>query len=152
MPSGGPRQPTNPAPTSGPGALSQRTDGTQPTMDMPNAAYGENKEFRQAQQGAPMPQQQQGAAPDDSQQGSPVDVMPMNAPSARPEQPVTAGIDSGAGPGSSALGLLNEGQVDREDAQALMSYLPVLEELANRPESAPSTRVAVRRIKAALRV
>ena len=37
---GGYRRPTNPSPVSGPGALSRRTDGQQPTQDLPNAKYG----------------------------------------------------------------------------------------------------------------
>jgi hypothetical protein len=32
---GGPRTPANPAPVSGPGALSKRTDGAQPKMQSP---------------------------------------------------------------------------------------------------------------------
>ena len=48
---GGYRQPTNPAPTSGPGALSKRTDGgaiegmskPQPKADWTGLPYGDNK-------------------------------------------------------------------------------------------------------------
>ena len=51
---GGYRRPTNPAPVSGPGALSRRTDGRQPTRSLPNAKYGENAAFEAAQGAAPM--------------------------------------------------------------------------------------------------
>ena len=47
---GGYRQPSNPAPVSGPGALSARTDGgagssKQPIRRIPGQAYGEGKAF-----------------------------------------------------------------------------------------------------------
>ena len=54
MPSGGDHPPVNPAAVSGPGALSQRTDGKQPVMALPNAKYGENKDFQAVESGAPM--------------------------------------------------------------------------------------------------
>ena len=51
---GGYRRPTNPAPVSGPGALSRRTDGMQPRATLPDAKYGEQQAFQQAQGAAPM--------------------------------------------------------------------------------------------------
>jgi len=59
MPSGGPRQPARPAAVSGPGALSQRTDGgagsaKQPIRVPTGGAYGEAKASREQQQAAPM--------------------------------------------------------------------------------------------------
>jgi hypothetical protein len=52
---GGYRQPSNPAAASGPGALSQRTDGgpgstKQPIRRLPDAKSGENKAFVEGQQ------------------------------------------------------------------------------------------------------
>ena len=55
---GGYRQPNNPAPVSGPGMLSQRTDGgaidgmTQPVQSYTGGSYGNNKAMREQQQGA----------------------------------------------------------------------------------------------------
>ena len=46
--------PTNKNAVSGPGALSQRTDGAQPVMRLPNAGYGESKAFEEQQQAAPL--------------------------------------------------------------------------------------------------
>jgi hypothetical protein len=57
---GGYRQPMNPAPVSGPGALSQRTDGgavdgmQQPMQQYTGFEYGENKSLNDQQAGAPM--------------------------------------------------------------------------------------------------
>jgi hypothetical protein len=58
MVSGGYRQPNNPAPVSGPGALSERTDGgategmTQPVRDYTGGDYGNNKSMRETQEAA----------------------------------------------------------------------------------------------------
>lgn len=57
---GGYRQPRNPAPVSGPGSLSQRTDGgategmSQPQQSYSGFAYGENKAVNEQQGGAPL--------------------------------------------------------------------------------------------------
>jgi len=50
---GGYRKPTNPAPVSGPGALSQRTDG-QPARYTAGMAYGDGQDFYDLQTQAPM--------------------------------------------------------------------------------------------------
>ena len=53
---GGKRTPRNPAPVSGPGKLSRRTDGgpAQVNAQMTGMAYGENKDFMEIQEGANM--------------------------------------------------------------------------------------------------
>lgn len=96
--SGGYRQPMNPAPVSPPGALSQRTDGgaidgmTQPAQRYSGFAYGENKALEDQQAGAPM-------------MGMPsfADIVPLSAPSVRPDEPLTSGINFGDGPGREAM-------------------------------------------------
>lgn len=52
MPRGGYQRPSNPAPVSGPGAMSKRTDGgpVQKLRDLPDAQYGEAATFRDLQQ------------------------------------------------------------------------------------------------------
>lgn len=92
------QQPTNPAPVSGPGALSQRTDGgpadTQAPMVAPGGAYGERTDMLNLQSSAPME-----AAP-----STPVaPPTPFTAPTQRPDEPVTAGAASGPGPGPEVL-------------------------------------------------
>lgn len=102
---GGYRQPRNPAPVSGPGALSKRTDGgpidgmTQPAQYISGLPYGQGKETYDQQTAAPM-------------QGNdipmmPEPVIPLSAPTQRPNEPVTSGIDMGAGPGSETIRLPN---------------------------------------------
>lgn len=69
----------------------------------------------------------------------------------RPDEPITSGIDMGAGPGSASLGLLDEATLQqRADTDQLVKYLPVLEFLANRPGSSASLRNIVRSLKASL--
>ncbi len=93
---GGYQAPANPAPVSGPGALSQRTDGGvgQPVRDLPDAKYGENKAFTEQQQGAPLA----GASP------AMPPIVGLDAPSQRPDEHVTTGVPVGPGAGPEALG------------------------------------------------
>lgn len=146
---GGYRQPSRPAPASGPGALSRRTD-SQPKRPMPDAQYGEQQTFQDVQGGAPMAGNSlmpgMGAPP-----SMPAEVTPFGDPTARPDEPITAGIDMGAGPGSASLGMLDEKALQkRADTDKLIRYLPVLEFLANRPGAAASLRGIVRNLKATL--
>lgn len=156
MPSGGYRQPSNPAPVSGPGALSRRTD-SQPKRPMPDAAYGEQSAMSEIQGGAPMAGNSLmpggGPAPGGPPGGGgpPADVVPFGASSQRPGEPITSGIDMGAGPGSASLGMLDEKTLqDRADKDQLIKYLPVFEFLSNRPGASASLRNLVRTLKASL--
>ena len=104
MARGGYRRPNNPAPVSGPGALSQRTDGgategfTQGQATYTGLPYGQNKMINQQQSEAPMAA---AAMPP---------ILSLDEPSMRPDEPVTSGINMGAGPGTEAMrGLPNRG-------------------------------------------
>ena len=135
MPRGGYQQPSRPAPVSGPGPLSKRTDGGpgQPKRQLANAEYGEQAQFDQIQSGAPMsgasgPAMGQMARP----QGP--SVVPLDAPTARPEEPVTAGSPSGPGPGPASIGLGQNNKEQNElDARKIAQYLPSLQRAANQP-------------------
>ena len=145
---GGYQKPSNPAPVSGPGALSKRTDGAQPVRDLPDADYGENRDFVEAQQGAPLAEagalSPSGAAPT----GGGGSLTPFDAETMQPGVPVTAGAPMGAGPGIEALGLASE----RDDDMAIAeSYLPVLEFMANQPGASWAVRNYVRQIRGARR-
>lgn len=119
-------------------------------MRLPDAAYGEQAAFQSAQSGAPMAGPDAGPARAAGPGGGspPVEVTPFGAPSTNPNEPITAGIDLGAGPGSAALGLVDPAEIQaRADREALARYLPVLEFLANRPEGSQALKNLVRRIK-----
>lgn len=102
---GGYRQPSNPAPVSGPGAMSKRTDGgpTQPVQEVGGFEYGGRKDFVDIQSAAPM------AATDNS--APMVPPTPMFAPTERPDEPITAGAPIGPGPGPAAPPVVQAGSV-----------------------------------------
>jgi len=115
---GGYRKPTNPAPVSGPGSLSKRTDGgpTQSAKYISGLPYGQGQETYSNQVAAPMA-------------GNPVPQMemptPLMAPSARPSEPITSGVDVGDGAGSEALGQLpNKAYTLSEVFRNLIPYDP----------------------------
>lgn len=120
--------------------------------DLPDAAYGEQAQFQEAQGGAPMAGPPPAGGPPPGQGGAPpVEVTPFGAPSARPDEPVTHGADAGAGPGLASLGLQDPNQqLTQEDLAQIEAYLPYLEWMASLPNAQPGTRAYVRRIKGLL--
>lgn len=140
---GGARTPANPAPVSGPSSMSRRTDGAQPTMDLPNAKYGEAATFRQDQQGAAM--SQTGNMPVDagsSWQGS-MDVSGLTGlgePSQMPDQSVmTMAPQPPAGT-----------TLDDKTRARLAAAMPVLLQIASQPDADPNTRAYVTNLRANL--
>lgn len=94
---GGYRKPENPAPASGPGALSKRTDGgpAQGAKYISGLPYGQGQATYDQQTAAPM-----AAAQPVPQMEMPT---PLMAPTSRPDEPITAGINIGDGPGSEVM-------------------------------------------------
>lgn len=145
---GGYRRPTNPAPVSGPGALSKRTDGKQPRMTLPNAQYGEAANFDQIQAGAAIPQAGSLSAPTpQTLAGVTQGLTPLSAPSQQPGTPVTDGAALGPGAGPSALNLPSQQQ---QNAQDFRRYLPVLLDRAQRDGTPQSFKNLVRQLIASL--
>lgn len=115
-------------------------------MDLPNSAYGENAAYRAAQQAAPM---SQSAPPGQGLVGPDLSgIVPLGAPSARPDEPVTAGLPGGPGAGPSVPA--QPIPVDPAIAARIQSYLPVLVMLASQDDADPNTRQLVRQIRADL--
>ncbi len=86
---------------SGPGKFSKRTD-------LPSTYYGEGVETAAIKSGAPLattPDVRPSQAPAVPAQEA---VTPLFAPTQRPEEPITTGIDRGAGPGSSVLAMQSQ--------------------------------------------
>jgi hypothetical protein len=99
MPRGGYREPSNPAPVSGPGSLSRRTDGgpVQGKKYIPaNGQYGEAKALTEMQSGAPMQGNPIPNLPTPSVQ-SMTPITPLTAPTERPNEPLTSGMPFGPG-------------------------------------------------------
>jgi hypothetical protein len=97
----------NPANVSATGGAGQ--SGTQAPRYISGMAYGQGQATMQQQQSAPMA----GPTPT-TQAAAPMampllpELTPLTAPTERPSEPVTAGMDFGAGPGSEALNLPRE--------------------------------------------
>ena len=86
----------------GPGKFSTRTDNLQ----MGSTAYGEGVETQAIKSGAPLsttPDTRPARAGDVREAAAQGPVTELYAPSSRPNEPITSGIDRGAGPGSNAL-------------------------------------------------
>lgn len=148
---GGYRRPAHPAAASGPGRLSRRTDGRQPTRALSDAKYGEQKAYQDAQQSAPMAESAGGLGA----AGAPVasgpdlsNIIPMGAPTQNPDEPITAGMPMGAGPGSTMPP--TQPTLSPEDAKRLQAYIPTLVLLASREDASPATRQFVRQLRAEL--
>lgn len=108
-----------PARVSGPGSLSQRTDGGQPLRHIADAKYGEDKANIEQQKMAPLGNSADQGAAGPSQGGAPMGltaspggipagppgpaappqaITPFGAPTAMPSQPVTQGAQFGPPP------------------------------------------------------
>jgi hypothetical protein len=86
----------------GPGKFSTRTDNLQ----MGSTAYGEGVETQAIKSGAPLSKTadvRPARAGDVREAATQAPLTELYAPSQRPNEPITAGIDMGAGPGASAL-------------------------------------------------
>lgn len=127
---GGYQRPSGPRPPAGPGKASQRTDGNQQAVRVPNVGdspdlqYGDRQRLEAAQNAAPLPNGTPtpapgGPPPAAGLAGAPNtgEVLPnwlIDSPSGRPGEPVTTGLDMGAGDGSEALGFAGPPMDERE--------------------------------------
>lgn len=142
---GGYQRPSNPAPVSGPGPLSRRTDGGpggQPVRTPTGLPYGEAGELTQAQRGAPLAE-----SPGGGDFAAAVSAEPMigfGEGTTEPGTPVTAGAALGAGPGMEALGLTPQ---QDQDMQRLLAWIPSLERMGNVPGASKASRNLVRYLK-----
>jgi hypothetical protein len=106
---------------SGPGKFSKRTDG----LEFKSDVYGSGVENAANKAGAPMAstpsvnpmsRSDMGMAPSQIER-----VTPLFADSQRPDEPITAGIAMGAGPGPEVLGL---SQIRVKTSDTLAKLLP----------------------------
>lgn len=143
---GGARTPSRPAPVSGPGALSRRTDGGpgQPVRNPGGMPYGENGEFVAQQQAAPMAGRSVTANRSSLADLIQVPTTPLSAPTAYPDEPVTAGVAGGPGPGPEVLAASAQKGPTRTK---LMSALPVMMRMADQPDASPEFRAMVRYLR-----
>jgi len=113
--------PMNPkAGVSGPGKFAVRTD----KLEMGSTAYGEGVETQAIKSGAPLAKTgdvRPARAGDVREAAGQAPVTELFAPTQRPDEPITAGIDMGAGPGSNALMMT---KTTAKTSDALVKLLP----------------------------
>jgi hypothetical protein len=116
----------------GPGKYATRTDNLQ----MGSIAYGEGVETAAIKSGAPLAK---------TPNVRPASVVGLYDPTQRPDEPITSGIDQGAGVGSEALMMR---QPDDNNFRATIAeYMPVLAYVASLPNASPETRAAIRQLR-----
>jgi hypothetical protein len=93
----------NPANVSATGGAGQ--SGTQPARYMSGLAYGQGQAQMQQQTSAPMAGNPVAAAQPMAAMPQITPITPIDAPTQRPDVPITNGIDEGPGAGSEALTL-----------------------------------------------
>jgi len=142
----------NPMNVNGRGGNGQ--SGTQAARYVSGLPYGEGQALMATQEAAPL-----AAAPSIEQSGMPSGlasaaasqpVVGLNEPSARPDEPVTAGAPLGAGPGMEALGPSPDQTFNKQlqaDNQRLVQYLPSLEQMANDPSASNTFRNFIQYLK-----
>lgn len=159
---GGYQRPTSPAPVSGPGSLSQRTDGgpahKQSAKYISGLPYGQGQEMMNIQSSAPMeastptpnPAPASAIASTNGQQtiAEPAPIVPLSAPTQNPNEPVTSGVDAGLGPGMASLGLGSQDvEAESNFKASLAAYMPVLMQIAAQPNTSPETRNVIRQLR-----
>ena len=145
----------NPMNVNARGGNGQSGNATQAAKYVPGLPYGEGQALMQAQQSAPL-----AAAPSIEQSGMPSGlasaaasqpVIPLNAPSQRPGEPVTFGADAGAGAGMEALGLFDADQIANDKYRTeIAMYMPALLRIAAMPTTSPTTRAVIRKLRDAV--
>jgi len=132
----------------GPGKYSTRTDNLQ----MGSTAYGEGVETQAIKSGAPLAKSgdvRPARAGDVRQAATKAPLTGLYAPTERPDEPITAGVDMGPGPDSSSL-MMNQ-PVDYTNFNAnIQSYTPVLSYIASLQNTSPETRRAIRQLRDSL--
>jgi hypothetical protein len=141
---GGYRQPSHPAPVSGPGAHSARTDRGVKQYDVTGGSYGSSQDFQQQQSAAPLAPKP--GAPGSVPQGG-MDlssIIGLDAPSTQPNIPVTDGAAAGPGAGPAALGQPIDPK--SQEAQALARYVQVMIRQSDADGATPAFKAYVHQL------
>ena len=104
--------------------------------------YGEGADTAAIQAGAPLSATggAAGIQPTAMQAPRPK-LVPIDAPTQRPDEPITAGMPFGEGPGPEALPNFRQ-----QEADIVMKYLPSLNALAEEPDTPQSFRLFVKNV------
>ena len=128
----------------GPGKFSTRTDNLQ----MGSIAYGEGVETQAIQSGAPLAKSAN-TRPTPASRLREQTTTSLYAQSERLDEPITAGIDQGAGTGSDAL-MMNQPDDYTNFNANIESYFPVLSYVSGLENTSPETRRAIRQLRDSL--
>jgi hypothetical protein len=114
---------------------------------MGSTAYGEGVETQAIQSGAPLAKTgdvNPARAGDVREAATQGPVTELFAPTQRPGEPITSGIDMGEGPGPGSL-MMN--QVQQAESDIIAKYMPALDAMASAPDSPQSFRIFVRSLQ-----
>jgi len=133
---GGYRKPGKPAPVSGPGALSRRTDG----RVAEGFAYGMNKQINEQAASAPMAKapQPRPASASSMMSASPLPPLTPITAESDPNDPITNGVP--VGPGANSIPGIPSGPVQDPDINMIRDYYPMLEFWASQPGTSQATK------------
>ena len=142
---GGYQAPENPAVQSGPGSLSQRTDGgpasKQAARYIAGGDYGDGQELMNIQTSAPMAATPEMAKPMSTSQVQEAAVektaIPFNAPTQYPNEAGDAVIAPAQNP-------IN---ADENFRASIAMYMPALAFIADRPDTSQETRDVIRQLR-----
>jgi hypothetical protein len=126
---------------------------TQGARAMTGGEYGDNQAMMELQTSAAM--NASPTMPSGPSQGRPQrapmgqQLTQLDAPTDRPEEPLTTGIDMGDGSGSEVM-YSNESTLNTEDRQRMIDALPTLAILAESPSASNAFRNYVRYLRSVL--
>jgi len=122
----------------------------QPARAPTGLPYGEHQALMEQQSAVPLDNAQgRLQAGIDAAQVSPLGPGDaLTQPTALPQEPVTAGVPIGPGPGPDAVPTPMVPQ--NPDSAELLRYLPMLEALADQPNATYATRNFVRRVRGSI--
>jgi hypothetical protein len=120
---------------SGPGKFAKRTD-----LNVESTGYGDKVAYDANKSAAPLATAQKSPLLSQAPQVQPVQGVGLYDPTQRPNEPVTAGVDVGAGPGSESL-MIN--QISNDDKDIVAKYLPSLTSMASAQDTPQSFRAFV---------
>ena len=120
---------------SGPGKFAKRTD-----LQIQSTGYGDKAAYNAAKSGAPLATAQKSPMLSEAPQVPLGQGAGLYDPTQRPDEPVTAGVNMGGGPGSEAL-MMN--QISNDDKDIVAKYLPSLSAMASAQDTPQSFRAFV---------
>lgn len=127
--------------------------GTQGAQAMTGGEYGDNQAMMELQTSAAM--NASPTMPSSPSQGRPQrapsgqSLTQLDAPTDRPDEPLTTGIDMGDGAGSEVM-YANNSTLNTEDRQRMVDALPTLAILAESPSASNAFRNYVRYLRSVL--